>query len=277
MTSVKGVCYYFPPKTAYINKEMYIIYQNMRAFKRPLFHYRYQRAINDKGYNGIIIYGKKGSGKSTKAMIDAYDILGSWDEVLGNIFFTRQQLMEKLRPCFDMSKNPPTIKYRYPVLIWDDAGHENAKGRSYDQFIEELGKFMQLIRSVVANFFWTLPNPQVLKSIFKSDDWGLIRVVKNEARKNYFECRYYKYLVYPSGKVITPAIRRGDMGLKDVHRYDTIPKEIRAKYEMMRDSYSGYAFLDLQRAFSQSEEKQEVAGQVMAKFKNYLKSYEPET
>ena len=74
-----------------------------------------KRKYNIKGHKSVFIYGEKGAGKSTYALLCAYSIYKDWDKVFKYTVFTRRELLQRISECFDL-KNKKVIK-RIPVII----------------------------------------------------------------------------------------------------------------------------------------------------------------
>lgn len=210
-------------------------------------------AIKMKGHNSIFIYGPKGAGKSTLALLYAFKIYLNWDEVFKYTVFTRKEILEVIGECFD-SKGK--IVKRIPLLIWDDATFENQRQKKYDNFLEEFTKFYTIIRSVVANFVWTGPSFKLLPSKIQDLDWKLAFIMKLGPNKA--GCEYYSMNTSPTGKTFLRGYKFRDRKVRELYEYTAIPPEIRTKYEIRRDNYAFIGFTRLKNAYNYMEKRKDL-------------------
>ncbi len=204
-----------------------------------------------KDHKSYFVYGPKGSGKSTWSILSSYSFYKDWDKVFKYMVFSRQELLNIIRECFDF-ENKRVIK-RIPVLIWDDATFENIRTQSQDAFIEEFSKFYTLVRSVVSNFIWTSPNFTLLPSKLKSMDWVLVRISRiNEPSS---KAHFYMYNQMPNGRIYLKSYRVGDRKIEETYYLGWLPKTTRERYEIIRDGYSIDGFLQLEKAYKLQEKQ----------------------
>lgn len=207
------------------------------AFQRKgfktLLHSEMIRARNIKGHNSYFIYGKKGVGKSTYALLNLFSVYQDWEKALKHLCFLREEVLNVISEAYDLSTGK--IKHRIPLLVWDDATFENMKSRSYDPFIDEFAKFYTVIRSVVSNFMWTGPAFGSLPNKLRDLDWTIIRVTRHADEATAY---FYNWNTSPKGQFFTPRTTSSAQKIREKYRFSWIPQDVREIYENKRDSYS---------------------------------------
>lgn len=221
-----------------------------RVGEVPIMVYSAMANWEHKGHEQFFVYGKKGAGKSRCCLINGY-LIGNtlfknftWDDVLEHVIFSRRHLEQKLEACF--AKDGTIIK-RYPFLIFDDFGVNNQTSKKYDEYLDELTRLFQVLRSLVCVLIVNAPSFDIVSSKMKvAGDWRIARVSKWD--KDRFLTKYYQFSKSPN-KVYFACYRnqRGDQ-INEMFRYDDIPEDISYKYEHMRDSYAYEAFKRLRMA-----------------------------
>ena len=111
--------------------------------------------------NGVVVayvYGPMGHGKTSYALWTAYEVLGSWDQVLKYLFF---DLDDVVRTMWKHVRK----RTRIPLLILDDAGLFLNRLTWWEQDKVEFMELMNLARSVSAGIILTSPNQEVPRQI----------------------------------------------------------------------------------------------------------------
>jgi len=211
-----------------------------------------------KDHKSYFVYGAKGCGKSTWAMLSSYSFYKNWDDVFKYMVFSRKELLDVIRPCFDFDTRQ--VVKRIPVLLWDDATFENIRTQNQDGFIEEFSKFYTLIRSVVTNFIWTSPSFTLLPSKLRSMEWVLVRIARIDDSSTM--AHFYRYNQMPNGRIYLKSYELQDRKIKEKFYYNWLPRTTRARYEIIRDSYSIDGFLQLEKAYHLME-KQKKSGEAI--------------
>jgi len=139
-----------------------------------------KREHANRGFVGIIIYGKQGSGKSTLALWIAYYVLGSWDRVFDHLFFDPRELWNYA----SQHTGEPL-----PVLIADDAGVWFGKylSKTNVKLADFVSRFIQLVRFTSSSLIVTVPHPAFLaKSLRDQPDWYYVYLRRLERKKQTF-------------------------------------------------------------------------------------------
>jgi hypothetical protein len=227
------------------------------------------KAVSTKGHNSYFIYGKKGAGKSTYALLCGFSVYQNWEDTLYYTCFTRDEILERIGECFDAEGK--VIK-RIPLLIWDDATFENLKSRSYDPFIDEFTKFYTVIRSVVANFMWTGPSFRSLPAKLRDLDWNIIYIIRETdgATANFFD-----WNSAPKGDFFRPKVVGSEQRIRETYKFSWIPQDVRAEYEKQRDSYSYIGYKQSLEALKQGRYMKQIEKQIVRAIDNKIKRIKP--
>jgi len=247
------------------NTNIFISRRGSRTFLTRIM----QKAINIKGHNSIFIYGAKGDGKSTYAMLCLYSIFRDWDKVLEHMLFMRKQINDILKSKVD--PNTLEISDRIPCMCWDDATYENLRTKKYDPYMDKFVRLYTVIRSVLSNFIWTAPNFTLVPSKIQSLDWLLVRVVRADV--DYSIAYFYKYNQAPYKSVYLSPLNIADRQIKERFYFNWIPKDVRAKYEKIRDRYSVQGIFDVEEALEYSNKNEALQKErVDLMYKQYKKA-----
>ncbi len=119
-------------------------------------------------YNGVVvahIYGDFGFGKTSYALWVAYNVLGSWNNVLNHLFFTPREALVAVEKAIKTG-------HRLPIMIMDDAGLWLDRLTWWQEDKVAFMEFFNLIRSVAAGVLFTtpsedLPKPNLKKCFFR--------------------------------------------------------------------------------------------------------------
>jgi len=98
---------------------------------------------------------RRGIGKSVLAVkllihtyYNVYKKIPSWDEIKRYIFFEPKEFVDLLKELRDK-------KMRIPIAVWDDAGEWLFRSRAREKFIVRIAESLEVIRTVIANLFFT--------------------------------------------------------------------------------------------------------------------------
>jgi len=111
--------------------------------------------------NSVVIayvYGNMGYGKTSYALWTAYEVLGSWDNVLNYVFFNLEEAIEVMWKHIEKEK-------RLPIAIFDDAGFWLNR---LTWWREEKIRFMELfnlVRTISAGVIFTTPSEEIPRQL----------------------------------------------------------------------------------------------------------------
>lgn len=108
-------------------------------------------AVENEGYETVVIWGVQGSGKSSRALQMAHWIYGDWEKVLRSIVFKPSELVETLEGVPDGEL--------IPCLIWDDVGvhYPSSKFKTDIKIYESVDSAWAAIRTKVSVVILTIP------------------------------------------------------------------------------------------------------------------------
>jgi len=114
-------------------------------------------------YNGVVtayVYGPFGYGKTSYALWTAYEVLGSWSNVLKHLFFHPKEVIDAIGKAIESGR-------RLPIIIMDDAGLWLDRLTWWEPDKVAFMEFFNLIRSVAAGVIFTTPTEELPKQIVK--------------------------------------------------------------------------------------------------------------
>lgn len=207
----------------------------------PIIVKKGMSTFKKKGHQQFFVFGSKGSGKSRYCLQCAH-ILGtvlfndwSWKDTLNCMVFSRRDLEVKLSQCFNAEGK---IIKRWPILILDDFGAHNQSTRKFDEYLDELSRMWQVIRSVVGVAIVNSPSFDVVSAKFRNaGDWVLIRITSYDSSS--LRARPYYYSKSPIKVYLSPLYNLKGEQINEFFKYNGIPDDIIETYEDRRD---GYAF-----------------------------------
>ena len=173
---------------------------------------RLQRAHEEKGFVGCVIYGLQGPGKTTLAMrtlqryfrLEGYVEEDAWEWALKNTYFGVAEVLDALTP------DSVVAMLREPIL-WDDAGvHASAyMARTEPHTTRMVAAAIQLARTQTCGVMFTTPHPTgILRSVRDMPDWYRIHVRSVGVRDGvrYAVANVYRVKVSPLGETYAKKI-----------------------------------------------------------------------
>ncbi len=190
------------------------------------------------------VVGPQGMGKTTYAMLVAYEIYGDWDKVLGNLYFDPREALPRFREALASGR-------RIPLVIFDDAGMHLSKylissNKEGFHLAKLLNALINLARTLTAGVVYTSPDMDILKELRKKA-WVVVEPLAPHGRsKPYRVARLYRKRILASGKV---AIQK--LGL-DEYDLRAIPSDVRKQYEEKRKRAMEPLLEELEAMWSQA-------------------------
>lgn len=205
------------------------------------------------GFVGVIIYGKRGYGKSAFALKTLFDLfhngLGleeqkAWEESLDRFLFDLPQIVNRLQT--ELEQKEPT-----PALVGDDAG-VYFSGQTYSaryKWHSLLKSFLDTIRLGTSALLLTTPNVMDLASYVRRHDDYYCKILKRSGdyRRT---ARIYSQDTLPSGK--TRVFKEAET---DFTCY--LPKNVYQKYTKKRKKMLQDIIDDMEEKLEE-EEKQKI-------------------
>ena len=170
--------------------------------------------------------GPQGSGKTTYAMLVAYEVYGNWSDVLGHLYFDPMESLPRLREALETGS-------RVPLIIYDDAGLHLSKyllstGKRGWRIAVLFNGLINLARTVTAALIYTSPDMDILKELRKKA-WIIAEPMAPHGASRPERAAYlYRKRILASGRPIAKKI-----GI-DFYRLDSIPDWVRKHYEAKR-------------------------------------------
>ena len=180
-------------------------------------------AMRHYGFESVFVIGPQGCGKTTYAMLVAYEIYRDWDKVLHYVVFDPLEIMDEIEQSLEKNQ-------RIPLIVFDDAGVHLSKYLFHTsegfKLAIAMNALFNLMRTVCAGVIFTSPDMDTLKEIRKKA-W----IVATPKYTNDFYVRkaaLYRKRIMPSGMVYVYKLG------EDFFRLDSIPEWVRAEYEEKR-------------------------------------------
>jgi hypothetical protein len=177
-------------------------------------------------FASAFVIGPQGIGKTTYAMLVAYEVYGDWDMVLDNLYFDPKEALPRFKEALRTGR-------RLPLVVFDDAGMHLSKylvssGREGFHLARQLNALINLARTLTAGVIYTSPDMDILKELRKKA-WIVAEPLAPHGKaKPYRVARLYRKRILASGKV---AIQK--LGL-DEYDLRAIPGDVRKQYEEKR-------------------------------------------
>ena len=211
------------------------------SIEESVIYRRFRRAIDRYEICSVLVYGRKGIGKTKVAMILAHSIYNDWDMVLDHLIFTPQQFSGILRIGMG----------RIPCLIFDDAGTWLNKYKYRSHEMASFCKLYDLMRSLVGVIIFTTPHPHNILRYVREDVDLFIKV--KEYKGSIRECDIYeRFYTHPIPKV--GEIRKGTMVMeKMLIDLNDLPDEVYEKYLVARERAVEKAVEDFLNLYEEEE------------------------
>lgn len=160
-------------------------------------------AHDHEGFCGGVVYGKRGSGKSSYSMLTLHDVYHNgkgipedeaWEKVLEHTLFDLEEIIDKLVAYMPRDVKPA------PGIILDDCG-VYFSGYIYNDRREEhsiLKGMMDTVRSATSSLLMTTPNRDDLIGYLKNKDDYQIQIIKRNSEYSR-KAKIYKKVTLPSG------------------------------------------------------------------------------
>jgi len=197
------------------------------------------------GFESAFIIGPQGCGKTTYAMLVAYEIYKDWDKVLHYIVFDPLEIMDEIEQALDTEK-------RIPLIVFDDAGVHLSKYLFHTsegfKLAIAMNALFNLMRTVCASVIFTSPDMDTLKEIRKKA-WIVIEPKRIPEHPLARKAIIYRKRILASGHVCIH--RLGE----DYYRLDSIPCWVRAEYEEKRRKATKPVIILTKQAFRKVRSK----------------------
>jgi len=183
-------------------------------------------AMRHYGFESVFVIGPQGCGKTTYAMLVAYEIYRDWDKVLHYVVFDPLEIMDEIEQSLEKNQ-------RIPLIVFDDAGVHLSKYLFHTsegfKLAIAMNALFNLMRTVCAGVIFTSPDMDTLKEIRKKA-WIVVEPQKVPGSKYSVERKavIYRKRILASGYTCVKRIG------EDYYRLDSIPCWVRAEYEEKR-------------------------------------------
>jgi len=204
------------------------------------------------GYDQLFIIGEQGCGKTSYALLVAYEVYEDWDEALNHLFFDPA-------PAFEMMEDALHTRERIPLLIFDDAGIHfskylisiNKEGFWKAMMINSL---INIIRSVCCATIFTSPDDDILKELRKKS-WIRGKPYMPHGKLNPDRIiRFYKRTTIATGRVFWKRFN-----IEDKYYLSSIPPDVREKYEKKRMTAVAEVLNTLRTIYEKYKEARELS------------------
>ncbi len=187
------------------------------------------------------VIGPQGMGKTTYAMLVAYEIYRDWDAVLDNLFFDPREALGLFKVALKGG-------WRREVVIFDDAGLHLSKylissSREGFHITRLLNGLINLARTLVAGIIYTSPDMDILKELRKKAWIVAEPTAPHGVSKPERLAKLYRKRIAPSGRVYIHKLGY------DAYRLDAIPSDVRKEYEEKRRAAMEPLLEELEKAW----------------------------
>lgn len=190
---------------------------------------------------GLIVYGRQGIGKTTYMLKVMHEVYGDWDEVFRHLVFSLDDLIEVMKRA---------KRERIKCIGWDDAGvhgHKYIYFRS-KELVELLSAWLDVIRTRIAGFLITTPDPRNLLRPFRENPgffYGHVVKRSNDLRRL---LKAYMRICLPSGDVMVRKM------YYDVFKA-RLPNDVYKQYMELRKHFYEEAEANMMKYIRQKEEE----------------------
>ena len=185
------------------------------------------------GYEQLFIEGPQGMGKTTYAMLVAYEVYRDWKTALYWTVFDPRTIWHEFDRRIEMLEAGELESTdRIPLVIFDDAGIFFSKylyqqGKEGQELAEAINSLFNMIRSICAAVIFTSPDMDVLKELRKKSWWvGEPRVLYTKEDPRRIMTLYKRRITFMGAYKTKSAI--------DNFRLDVIPQWVRTEYNKKR-------------------------------------------
>ncbi len=187
------------------------------------------------------VIGPQGSGKTTYAMLVAYELYKDWDRVLQHLHFDPREALPQFKEALQSGR-------RIPLIIFDDAGMHLSKyllssSKEGFELARLLNSLINLARTLVAGIIYTSPDMDILKELRKKAWIVAEPTAPHGLSKPERVAKLYRKRIAPSGKVYVHKLGY------DAYRLDAVPLDVRKEYEEKRRAAMQPLLEELEKAW----------------------------
>lgn len=187
------------------------------------------------------VIGPQGMGKTTYAMLVAYEVYRDWDLVLENLHFDPREALPRFKEALESGE-------RIPLVIFDDAGMHLSKymlseSREGFRLAMRLNALINLARTLTAGIIYTSPDMDILKELRKKAWIVAEPTAPHGIGKPERLAKLYRKRIAPSGRVYIHKLGY------DAYRLDAIPQDVRKEYEEKRRAAMEPLLSELEKAW----------------------------
>ena len=203
-----------------------------------------QSALRRYDFVSAFVIGPQGMGKTTYAMLVAYEVYRDWDLVLSHLYFDPREALPRFKDALKSGE-------RLPLLVFDDAGLHLSKylvssSREGFHLTRLLNGLVNLARTLTAAIIYTSPDMDILKELRKKA-WVVAEpTAPHGVSKPECIAKLYRKRIAPSGKVYVHKLGY------DAYRLDAIPPDVRREYEEKRRAAMEPLLEELEQAWEKS-------------------------
>lgn len=203
-----------------------------------------RNAYSRYDFVSAFVIGPQGIGKTTYAMLVAYEVYRDWDRVLEHLYFDPRKALPRFRQALKTGE-------RLPLVIFDDAGMHLSKyllstSREDFHLARLLNALINLARTLTAGIIYTSPDMDILKELRKKAWIVAEPTAPHGLAKPERTAKLYRKRVAPSGKVYVHKLGY------DAYRLDLIPPGIRKEYEEKRRAAMEPLLDELERVWEEN-------------------------
>ena len=205
-------------------------------------HSVYTETIRDNEFQGIIIYGKKGAGKSVYSIkslatwymrVEELPCGVAYREALNSIAFSAKDLLEQI----EMGRQ---------IVIWDDAGLWGSTYMWFDEekrgYLEALLDWYDVARSDISILIMTTPSKKKLPPRIREDPDAIVISIMKSGHITGGNKLIKKSIAYAARNIESLwSDRHVRKALFKDHYTVVLPDPVYEYYQIIRKAYSRYA------------------------------------